>query len=178
VNILLMGLRGSGKTTIGRLLAQRAGRRFVDLDDLALARFPETTVTAVWQAHGEPAWREAEALALRQVLAGSEAIIALGGGTPMIDDARALIEQAQAEGAATVIYLRCTTAEMSRRLSADAGDRPSLTGADPVAEIQAVLEAREPTFRALADHELDVTEISAEEAARSIHVLTCSNPAH
>ena len=52
VNILLMGLRGSGKSAIGRLLAERLNRPFVDLDERVLATFDEPTVTAVWSAHG------------------------------------------------------------------------------------------------------------------------------
>lgn len=168
-----MGLRGSGKTTIGRLLAQRTGRPFVDLDDRALAHFAETTVTEVWRVHGEPAWRDAEALALRELLAGHEEIVALGGGTPMIDDARGQIEHHRRAGTATVVYLRCDALELSRRLAADTGDRPSLTGTDPVSEIRGVLDAREPTYHALADLEYDVSDVSPETAARDIHELTC-----
>jgi shikimate kinase len=171
VNTLLIGLRGCGKTTIGRELARRTDRPFIDLDDIVLATFTEASVSDVWSAHGEAAWREAEATALDEVLRAADQVVALGGGTPMIDDAHRRIVSRQRAGAATVVYLHCDTGELARRLARDGGDRPSLTGAGPMEEIQTVLEAREPTYRQLADVVYDVTGVSPEAAAVEIEGL-------
>ena len=89
MHVLLMGLRGSGKTTVGGLLADRLGCPCIDLDERVLSTFAESTVTAVWATHGEDAWRAAEATTLSELLAGTGPdVIALGGGTPMIESGR------------------------------------------------------------------------------------------
>ena len=166
-----MGLRGSGKSAVGRLLAKQLNRPFVDLDARVLATFDEPTVTAVWSVHGEPAWRAAETSVLGALLGQSAGVIALGGGTPMIDAARCDIEAARVSGTATVIYLRCDAAELQRRLAAQTGDRPSLTGADAVQETTIVMQTREPIYRRLADHEYDVTATPPERVAQELRKL-------
>jgi shikimate kinase len=171
VNILLIGLRGSGKSTIGRELAARTDRPFVDLDERVLATFAEASVTAVWSAHGEPAWRTAEAAVLERVLDAADQVVALGGGTPMIEDARRRIDACRQAGVARVVYLRCDPDQLARRLARDGGDRPSLTGAGPIEEIRTVLEAREPTYKQLADVVYDVTRATPEAAAVTIEEL-------
>ena len=171
MNVLLIGLRGSGKSTIGCELAGRLNRPFVDLDERVLATFAEASVSEVWSAHGEAAWREAEASSLEAVLRGADQVIALGGGTPMIADARRRIESCQRAGEARVVYLQCDVRELARRLTRDVGDRPSLTGEDPIDEIRTVLEARETTYQELADFVCDVTDATPEVAAESIEGL-------
>ncbi len=174
MHVLLMGLRGSGKTTVGGLLARQLDGEFVDLDDRVLAAFAETTVTDVWAAHGEQAWRAAETRVLQELLNRSAArlsVIALGGGTPMIESARGDIEAARTAGTATVVYLRCVVEELERRLAGQTDDRPSLTGADPVGEIADVMTTREPVYRSLADHEYDVSATSPQQAAVSLRQL-------
>ncbi len=167
-NILLMGLRGSGKTTIGRLLAESMRRVFVDLDERVLATFAETSVHAVWHIHGENAWREAERRTLEAVLDDVDQVVALGGGTPMIDTLRQRLEQERQTDRVRLVYLRCATDELTLRLAGKAGDRPSLTGADVVEEIPVVLAAREPTYRRLADLEIDVTITTPSTAVEAI----------
>ncbi len=170
MNILLMGLRGSGKSAVGRLLAERLDRPFVDLDERVLATFEEPTVTAVWSVHGEPAWRAAEARVLGELLGQSIGVIALGGGTPMVEGARCDLEAARESGNARIIYLRCDVSELQRRLAAQT-DRPSLTGADPVHETANVLQTREPVYRRLADHEYDVTSTPPAGVAEALAEL-------
>ncbi len=166
-----MGLRGSGKSAVGQLLAKQLNRPFVDLDTRVLATFDDPTVTAVWSVHGEPAWRAAESHVLGELLGESVGVIALGGGTPMIDAARCDIQAARESGTATVIYLRCDAAELQRRLTAQTGDRPSLTGTDPVQETTTVMQTREPIYRRLADHEYDVTATPPERVAQELRKL-------
>lgn len=159
MHVLLIGARGSGKTSVGRWLADHLGRAFIDLDDRALASFPEDTIRAVWLKHGESAWREAEFAQLEIVLANDkDVVLALGGGTPIIPAARAKIEEAQQNHRALVVYLRTSTAKMRERLSSDPGDRPSITGQGSIEEIDQVLALREPIYDALADCTCDTDE--------------------
>lgn len=176
MNVLLIGARGSGKTTVGRALAEQLGWPCIDLDDLALAAFEQQTVRAVWEACGEAAWRAAEVQALQAILSDQPEqdesargrVIALGGGVPMIPQARKMIEQAAEKGRAVTVYLHTSIDALWQRLSRDGGDRPSLTGADPVEEIASVLAQREPTYRSLADLIVTTDGRSAEEIAAEI----------
>lgn len=157
---LLIGARASGKTSLGRRLAATRGLAFIDLDDRVLARFQEATIRDVWAAHGESAWRAGEVAEVRRLLAepdGPGRIVALGGGTPCIDEARSLLDTARAEGRVRIVYLRALAATLAGRLREAPGDRPVLTAGegdegDGVAqEVSRVLERREPTYAALAD---------------------------
>jgi shikimate kinase len=174
VNTLLIGARASGKSAIGRLLARRLVRPFVDLDDLALVRFAEATVQEVWTAHGEAAWRQAELKALTDVLTDDGQIVAMGGGTPMIDEARERVDSARRAGRARVVYLQCSAAELSKRLRRMPGDRPSLTGADPADEIADVLATRERTYRTMSDFVVESDRMSPEMAADRIAAMLAS----
>ena len=168
MSVLLIGLRASGKSTIGRLLAKEIDLPLVDLDTLALQCFEQDTITEVWDRNGEAAWRDAETLMLRQVLSGPDSVIALGGGVPMIDEARAMMQAAKDSGEAVVIYLKCDPRELRRRLDADRGDRPPLMGADSIDEIEVILQQREATYEALASHILDVTYQTAQQATDAL----------
>ena len=163
----LIGARGSGKSTVGRALARRLAVPFVDLDAIALGRFPESSVRRVWQLRGESAWREAETAALSESLDLHEAVIALGGGTPMIDAARRLLGAQRDLARVFLVYLRCDPAVLAERLD-DPGDRPSLTGDHPAREIAAVLAQREPVYRELADCEIAADRESPDELAAQI----------
>ena len=155
MNTLLIGPRACGKSTIGRLLAQRVGLPLLDLDELVLKRFAQRSIAAVWSAQGENAWRQAELMSLQEALKSGESIIALGGGTPIIPAARDMIESARNVGAARVIYLCCSPDVLLQRLARNPGDRPSLTGADVAEEASGVLAGRHAKYQALADWECD-----------------------
>ncbi len=165
-NVILFGYRGSGKTSIGRKLAHEIWKDFVDLDDLTRARFEDKTIAEIWEEFGEPAWREAEADAASQACSLKNHVIALGGGTLMIDGARETVKQADA----VRIYLYCEASELARRIAGDArgaADRPSLTEhGGGLAEIEAVLAERDPVYRSVADKVFDVTHTDIPAAVR------------
>lgn len=149
--IVLMGLRGSGKSTLGRRLAERLGRVFVDLDDRTAAALGASAAGAALRSHGEPAFRAAEVVALREALGEAGVVLALGGGTPTASGAADLLREAAASGGAALVYLRAEPRTLAGRLTAaGAPDRPGLTGDDPVAEIAMLFERRDPLYRELA----------------------------
>lgn len=155
MHLVLIGPRASGKSTLGRALAARLERPFVDLDDRALARTGCRSVVEAFALRGEASWREAEEAALAEALEGVPVVLALGGGTPTIPGAAARLLAARRAGAAVIILLRCPAGTLAARLAASPGDRPSLTGAAPAEEIAALAAQREPAYRAAASFEVD-----------------------
>jgi len=168
MNFLLIGPRACGKTTVGKRLAERASMPFVDLDERVLASLGAPSVRNAWISHGEKAWRASELVAIRAALAGDGQIIALGGGTPTITEARISIERERTAGRARVVYLSCTPQVLADRLLRVPGDRPSLTVAGLVNEIDSVLASREATYRALADIVYDTSAVSVPDAAEQL----------
>lgn len=170
--ILLIGLRGAGKSCVCRAAASLLGRIGVDLDGLSPHYLGELTPADALRKHGEEAFRKAEAAALADLLGPGlprpdSMVLALGGGTPTAPGAADTLRAARAAGA-KVVYLRATAATLLSRLEADPGDRPPLTGLPPVDEIHALLAARDPLYRDLADLVVDVDALCAEEVAERI----------
>lgn len=152
--VVLMGLRGSGKTTAGRSLASRLRWRFVDLDEEVAARSEESSIVDIFANRGEAYFRTLELEVLLDVLAtGDAAVIALGGGTPTAPGAAEALRAAAEEDRTTLIYLRYPPRVLVSRLSKEGGtdDRPALLGEDVVGEVQAVYEARDPLYVELAN---------------------------
>ena len=151
---VLIGLRGSGKSTLGRLLAARKQVAFVDLDDRTVASSGLPSVSAMFRTLGEPAFRAAECAALSHALAHDVplgAVIALGGGTPLAPGARELLERARALGTVRIVLLDAPPKVLGARLAVAPGDRPLLVGADFAEEAALLAERRMPIYRALAD---------------------------
>lgn len=153
-HLVLIGLRGSGKSTLGAALATRQGIPFLDLDDETAAALGCDSVAAAWKEHGEAAFRAAETRCLREALARPIHIIALGGGTPTAPGAANLLRDATSTGRSVIAYLRADPALLRARLSAEGeaamANRPSLTGKDPLDEIETIYAARDPLYRSIA----------------------------
>lgn len=165
MTLVLMGLRGSGKTTLGRTLAHKLSLSFVDLDDRTPDELGEQSVRDAFTKYGEEAFRHAEACALEQVLAERPGVIALGGGTPVAPGAHELIRAAQLRGVIRVVYLRAAPETLRARLSgADNAQRPALVGDDPVTEIAQVHADRDPIYSGLADTVIETDGLMPEEA--------------
>ena len=158
--IVLIGLRGSGKTTLGRLLATALSSGFIDLDERTRARTGHASVSAAFRTIGEPAFRAAESAALEEALATAppRTVIALGGGTPTAPGAHALLERAAAEGRIRIALLDAPPAVLGARLNAAPGDRPLLMGADFAEEAALLAARRMPVYRGLAAATVDTSK--------------------
>lgn len=163
MSTVLIGYRGSGKTTIGQKLADHLWQKFVDTDQMVQARAGKS-IKEIFEQEGEPRFRELEAEAIREAAGLQEHVIALGGGAPLREENRRVIKAAGHR----VIYLKCEPQELAKRIAADpetAALRPHLTSlGGGVEEITAVLAEREPIYRAMMDAELEVTYLEPAEA--------------
>jgi shikimate kinase len=151
--IVLVGYRGCGKSTIARALAAEIGLEAVDLDQ-AVELQSGRSIAEIFASDGEAGFRDIESRILAEVLSQTGyVVIATGGGIVERPENRRLLRLQ----ARSVVYLAVPSAVLAARLSADAGGRPSLTGAGVAAEVSAVLERRDPWYREVADHVLDAS---------------------
>jgi len=155
---------GSGKTSVGRILASRRAVPFVDLD-LAFEAMAGKTVREVFETHGEAWFRERETELLRGTASLPEAVIAVGGGTFVYPVNRDVIA---AHG--TSVFLDVPFPVIERRLAWKAADRPLFRSVD---EARALLELRTPSYR-MADWVVAVGETdSPEDVAERVEAALC-----
>jgi len=168
-NLVLIGLRGSGKSTLGVRLAESLGRGFVDLDDVSARLLGESGAGEAIAKHGMDAFRRAECDALRSVLEESDQVISLGGGTPTADGCEGLL----ASGGCRVLYLKAKPETLRERLSnADNSDRPSLTGGGVVDEVGAVFELRDPLYTEIAESIVHTDGVGEDSVLAVLLALT------
>lgn len=151
-NLILIGLRASGKSTLGVQLADALSRPFIDLDDESSSMLGCSGPGPAIEQHGLAAFREAEAKALTAVLQHPNQILALGGGTPTAPGCSDTLKAAQSTGTTHIIYLRATPQTLRDRLKATNNtDRPALVGDDPIDEVQTLFDQRDELYRSLAE---------------------------
>ncbi len=159
--ILLVGMMGAGKTTVGRALADRLGWRFLDSDDQVVAATGRT-VREIFESGGEHAFRKLESQALEMaVAAGPRTVIAVAGGAVLRDANRALLRRS-----GTVVWLRAPAGTLARRVTA--GDHRPLLDDDPPRALAALAQAREPLYRELADLTVDAGDATPGELVERI----------
>lgn len=142
-NLFLVGLMGSGKTTIGRALAKRLGLRFVDADHEIEAR-TGATIPLIFEIEGEASFRQREADVIRDLTAQQGVVLATGGGAVLNQQSRRYLHER-----GTVIYLRASVASLVQRTSHDR-NRPLLQTADPRAKIESLARERGPLYEEVA----------------------------
>jgi shikimate kinase len=151
MTVILTGFMGTGKTTVGKQLAQRLGLPFIDTD-AEIERAEGRTISAIFAADGESRFRAIEKDVLRQAL-GEEAVIATGGGA-IVD--RANYERMRAAG--PIICLVAEPEVIFQRTAANR-DRPLLFGDSPRERIRELLAARAEAY-ARADHTVDTSRLA------------------
>lgn len=168
--IALVGLRASGKSTIGRALATRLALPFVDLDHevVTQANIPGLdTCAEVLVALGEPAFREIETLALRAVLARrGRIVLATGGGVVESPVNRGLLA-----GQTTVVWIKVGVAILQARLRNEVSVRPPLLGKSTVDEVPLIAARRAPLYAEAANHVLEADVGDPDTLAERIQDL-------
>lgn len=164
-NLVLTGFMGTGKTSVGREVARRLGREFVDMDAEIEARAGRS-IPSIFAEDGEAAFRQMESALVRELSRRSNLVVATGGG--------ALIDPANRAAMARNGNVICLTgdAEAILRRIARQGDvrRPLLEVADPRIEIGRLLRARQESYAAIPWH-IDTTELSVEEVVDRVAAL-------
>jgi shikimate kinase len=165
MNIVLIGGRCSGKTTVGRLLADRTGRAFQDTDTL-VEKMAGASIEELVAARGWSGFRALEKQAVATVAGKDRQVIATGGGAVLDrDNVRNLARQG------FLVWLDGRPEVLAKRLAAQqqTGEiRPSLTGADPVAEFVQIMKTRRKVYGEISALRVDTSNLSAVEVAEGI----------
>ncbi len=143
-NLILVGMMGSGKTTVGRALAKHLGKKFTDSDEAIQLR-TGVTIPHIFDIEGEPGFRVREAAAIAELVKRDNQVIATGGGAVLDEKNRELMQQN-----AIVIYLKASVHDLWQRTRHDR-NRPLLQIDDPHAKLTELLRQREDLYLQVAD---------------------------
>lgn len=158
---LLIGFMGAGKSTVGRLVADRLGLPFVDLDG-EIERGAGRTVAEIFTAEGEAGFRVRESAALAALAEAPDAVVACGGGVVLDDENRCLLKSM-----GRVVYLKVEAGEALARIG-DVTGRPLLESGDATAMATTLLAARETLYRTVADVTVDTGGLPKAEVADAV----------
>ena len=158
-NIVLVGIPGSGKTTVGSLLSAALGVHFFDSDQVIEAKSGKT-VPEIFTNDGEAAFRKLEAETVAELLQNDNEVIALGGGSLLNERTRALVK------GNTVIWLTATLAQTVNRVGL-ARNRPLLLG-NVRGQLSTLMQDREPLYEEVASFKIDTTDLLPNQVVETI----------
>ncbi len=165
MSLFLIGYRGTGKSTVARLLAARLGWEAVDAD-LELERRAGKSIARMFAEDGEPAFRDLESLILAELVLRPNIVLAAGGGAILRGDNReALVEHG------TVVWLHAPADTLLDRITSDHSTsvrRPKLTAQGGAAEVRKLLAQREPLYRLCAAFDVSTEGKPPEEVCAEI----------
>jgi shikimate kinase len=171
--IVLVGMMGAGKSTIGRRLAARLRLPFLDADS-EIEAAAGMTIPEIFEAHGEPHFRDGEARVIARLLESGPAVLATGGGSFMREETRRRIGDK-----AVSIWLKADSDIIMRRVKRRA-DRPLLQTEDPAATVNRLLAEREPVYGnadlTIASRDVPHDKI-VEECIAALHARLCGGEA-
>lgn len=164
MRVLLIGMMGSGKTTVGELLADRLGVPYLD-SDAEVEAATGRTVREIWEEEGEAAFRAQETRALERSLSGDDSrVVSVAGGAVVDPGNRGLVKQA-----GTVVWLRAYPATLADRVSD--GDHRPLLADDPEGTLKRLLEERRHLYEDAADLIVDVDHLTPTQVVDRIMEL-------
>jgi len=165
MNIVLIGYRGSGKSTVGSKLAARLQRRFVDTDDLIEER-QKVSISDIVKSHGWDHFRKIEKAITEEMSKGNNLVIAPGGGAVLdADNVKALRRNG------LIIWLKADRQTLLKRIQKDQASRirrPTLTGKGTLKEIEETLSQREPFYEGASEIQIDTSMLAADAVVESI----------
>jgi shikimate dehydrogenase len=161
-NVTLIGFMGSGKTTVGKALANRLGLSFVDTDSLVEEKY-DMSISDMFEAFGEECFRGRETKLLSELNASlSGSLLSTGGGLPLRTENVELLRQM-----GPVVYLRVSGGEVINRLAGDSS-RPLLSGDSVSEKVNNLLSYRQPIYEAAADYIVDVDGKAVDDIVEEI----------
>jgi len=143
-NLILVGMMGSGKTTMGRALARHYGMSFVDSDE-EICKRTGVTIPHIFDVEGESGFRERESSVLADLVKRDNIVLATGGGAVLMEKSRALLKQG-----GIVIYLSASVHDLWLRTRNDR-NRPLLQTGEPFKILKELYQQRDPIYRQVAD---------------------------
>jgi shikimate kinase len=166
MNLILCGMMGAGKTTIGIKIADITGRRWYDTDGMIVDKYGK--ISDIFEYYGEAHFRKLETEIVRELVKQDGLVISTGGGLVLKKENNELL---QANG--KIVFLRATLETLAARLNVD-GERPLLhTSMENLRDrLARLMQERASVYEHAADYIVDVDEKTAEEIAREIVELT------
>ncbi len=162
MNIALIGYRGTGKSVVGSLLAERLGLRYIGLDDKIVEK-AGLSIPEIVAKHGWPAFRDLESEVVREVAQLDAMVIDTGGGVIEREENIAALR-----ANARIIWLKASVETIVARIQSDT-QRPSLTGGKSFTdEVAEVLARRNPLYASAAHHAIDTDRLTPEQVAEKI----------
>jgi shikimate kinase len=161
MHLWLIGMMGSGKTTVGRLVAAAASVEFHDVD-LAVADRRGTSVPELWEREGEDTFRALEATVIEELSGADPAVISTGGGAILREANRRAMRRS-----GTVVWLQASPAVLARRVGGGAG-RPLLAEGGTVARLAELIDARRDAYAATAHHIVNTEDRTPADVAEEV----------
>ena len=159
-SLVLVGLMGCGKTSVGRKLAQRLALPFIDADE-EIERAANKTIPEIFAEHGEPYFRDGERRVIARLLRSGPQVLATGGGAYMHETTRAAIREAGIS-----VWLKAELPLLMKRVS-NRANRPLLKSSDPEGTMRRFIEVRYPIY-ALADVTVESRDVPHEVMAEEV----------
>jgi shikimate kinase len=168
-NLFLVGLMGAGKTTLGRQLARRLDKPFVDADHELEARLG-VRIPTIFEVEGEAGFRDREEAVIDELSRRSGIVLATGGGAVMREQSRVRLREN-----GTVLYLHAEPETLWQRLR-NSRQRPMLHGNDPRNRLVELYQLRDPLYREVADHVIESDREAVIRFVRWLDAEPCSGP--
>lgn len=161
-NVALIGFMGVGKTAVGRVLARKLNREFIELDSLIVQKVGKS-IPDIFRQDGEIAFRELEMEVVKEISQRERAVIACGGGVVLNQ-----INIDRLRQNSVVVYLAASPKVILSRVLNSGEERPLLKAADKVLTIQELLAFRKPLYERAADIKINTSKLSDESVAEQI----------
>lgn len=162
INIILIGMMGSGKSTVGKILAEKTDLKYVDIDQL-IEEHSRRSIREIFASEGEARFRVLESDVVQDVTKNSGQIISTGGGVVLKDNNINLLKSS-----GMIFHLHAASKVLKERIESDTGVRPLLLADDPEVKLRKLWKSRLPLYQKTADFEINTEKYNPVEIADEI----------